>query len=126
MTNHFGQSRSDFRTGEPKDHLEAKEFIGAALKLSGYDVQYEYPLVDPLEHGYKHKYDVVAFKKMMVIEIDDPNLHAKKQKRINDKIAKDRVLDHFPHTKFLRLDKYEVLNEATMPSYLNSDFWPYV
>ena len=127
MTNHWNQSRSNFRTGEPVDHLRAKDFIGTLLHQSGWDVQYEYPLVDSLVDKYHHNYDIVAIKKMVIVEIDDPNLHSKPRKRANDLIASNHALQKFPHAKFLRLDKYEVNAEPDiMTEYLNEYFWPFI
>lgn len=126
MTNHWNQSRSTFRKGEPMDHRQAKEFIGIMLKWSGYQVQYEYPLVDSLVMDYRHNYDVVAFKNVLVVEVDDPDLHAKKKKRENDKRAESYVDEWFPRAKFLRLNKDELNSLDTVKEYLNDNFWPNV
>lgn len=122
------QHRSDMRTGEPADHKKAKEFIGTLLKWSGFDTHYEYPLVDPMMYpNYRHNYDVVGFKELIVVEIDDPNLHSKPKKKINDEIAKFNVKSLFPRSSlFIRLNKDEINSEDTMYEYLQGSFWPYI
>lgn len=122
----FNQFKSNFRKGEPMDHLHAKEFIGNLLKWSGYTIQYEYPLLGNLEKPYIHNYDVVAFKYILVVEVDDPDLHAKKHKIQNDKIAESYVDKHFPRARFVRLNKDELNSLSTVPEYLDTNFWPNV
>lgn len=105
----FNQFRSNFRKGEPRDHKEAKNIVTASLEVYGLDVQKEYPLVADLYHPYKHNYDVVGFGKIVVVEVDDPDLHNKPKKIRNDMIAQDRAEEQFPNNlQFIRLNKDDV------------------
>jgi hypothetical protein len=126
MTNHWNQSRSSFRTGEPVSHLQAKEAIGTMMKWSGYDIQYEYPLLGNMVKKYTHNYDIVGFKQILVVEIDDPALHSKPRKVANDKVAMNYTSKFFPHATFLRLNKDEINSQDTIKEYLEGAFWPYV
>ncbi len=121
----FNQFRSNFRTGEPEDHKQAKNFVANALSATGLDVWKEYPLVDALVPPYKHNYDVVAFGKVIIVEIDDPNLHSKPRKMRNDKIAKAHAEDCFENLTFLRLNKDEVNNPdyEGKAEYLQTSLW---
>lgn len=127
MTNHWNQNRSTFRTGEPEDHKRAKNIIAKMLNNTvGLDVHKEYPLVDSIVHPYKHNYDVVAFGKIVVVEIDDPNLHSKPRKVRNDKIAQNHAEDCFPNSlQFLRLNKDEINNpdKQDVKDYLKTELW---
>lgn len=125
MTNHWNQNRSSFRTGEPIDHKRAKNFITRLLETQGLSVHKEYPLVDSLVPPYKHNYDVVAFTKVIVVEIDDPNLHSKPRKMRNDRIAQAHAEDHFKDIRFIRLNKDEInnVNKDDVANYLNGSFW---
>lgn len=104
----FNQFRGNFRKGEPTDHLEAKNIIVGGLQAIGLNVQKEYPLLADLYHPYKHNYDVVAFGEIVIVEVDDPDLHNKPHKIRNDKIAQERAEETFPGTKFFRLNKHDV------------------
>ena len=125
MTNNWNQRRSTFRTGEPVDHKQAKNFVAEALRQTGYTVHCEYPLVDSLVPPYKHNYDIVAFGEVIVVEIDDPNLHSKPRKVRNDAIAQAHAEDNFRHLNFIRLNKDEVNNpdKEGKAEYIQMDLW---
>src|ERR1044071_836170 len=129
MTKHWNQSRGTFRMGEPEDHFRAKHFIADLIgNVSGYDVHTEYPLVDPFykKINYKHNYDIVAFGKLIVVEIDDPDLHSKPRKRRNDAVALDKIRTKFPNSaQFIRLDKDEITYamKEGCSSYIEDNLW---
>ena len=98
-----------FRNGEPADHFRAKSYIADILNGLGYMTQLEYPLVNSLaQRGYKHNYDVVGFGKLVVVEVDDPSLHAKPIHVKNDRVAEGQCLNYFPKAKFFRLVKQDI------------------
>ncbi len=104
----FNQFRSNFRKGEPEDHKHAKNVIAEGLDLLGLDVHKEYPLLADMYHPYKHNYDVVAFGKVVVVEVDS-ELHNKPKKKVNDAIAQARAEESFPYNlQFIRLDKDDI------------------
>lgn len=121
----WNQTRSTFRTGEPEDHKRAKNLVANALRETGLDVWKEYPLVDPMVPPYKHNYDIVAFGKVIIVEIDDPNLHSKPRKMRNDKIAQAHAEDCFDNLQFLRLNKDELNNtdKEGLAEYMQMELW---
>lgn len=120
----WNQNKSSFRTGEPPDHIAAKNIIMQKLERMGYDVHPEYPLVDSLVHtNYTHGYDLVAFGKLVIVEVDDPDLHSKHKHKVNDKIAENWTESFFPHATFIRLNK-DLVNDDTREQYLGQNFYP--
>ena len=109
----FNQFKNNFRKGEPQNHKQAKNIVANALRATGLDVWKEYPLVDPLIEHYRHNYDVVAFGKIIVVEVDDEDLHNKPSKVRNDKIAQSHAEDCFDNLRFIRLDK-DTVNDTTL------------
>lgn len=125
MTNHWNQSHSTFRTGEPIDHRKAKNFVANGLREIGYVAKCEYPLVDPLVPNYKHNYDIVAFGEIIIVEIDDMDLHSKPKKQANDRRAENHAEEQFYNMNFIRLDKDEInnTNKEEVAEYLQMNLW---
>jgi hypothetical protein len=78
---------------------------------------------DLLRFAGKQKLDR---KCMIVVEVDDPDLHAQKQQRINDGVAMSRAKELFnPNLVFIRLNKDEINGApALREQYFRKYFYP--
>jgi hypothetical protein len=118
--------------GEPKNHSLACRLVKAwyRSKVSGCIVEKDWPVYfsrdfiikEKLRYPY-HEYDLAFFEYITgegkdqsyakihtVVEIDGER-HVSKLVKINDGVASKYIKETWPHAKFVRLNKLDVLHE---------------
>jgi hypothetical protein len=83
--------------------------IAMTNEMNRYQLRYLFSTYKKPEQLVNYRFKNLIDKKvLLIVEVDDPNLHSSKLKRINDGIAKEQALANFPNVKFIRLNKFEI------------------
>jgi hypothetical protein len=106
-----------FKSGQYRHQYDLAAFtLGDSINVPEHDgnttnfsLKYLFAQLSHPNDLYTYQYKNLIDKKIKIlVEVDDPELHSKITKKINDGVAESHAQENYPWAKFVRLNKKEI------------------